>query len=133
MNKEEIQAKISYLYNSQLANPFPYEDTKRIKSDFERDFILLKDESLNADFNDYCTLIVGTTSYFIKGNVTNIPKKQVELLKENFFQRFPKYSFIEASLRNYPDFKAEYNIHEELRKLILDYLRLFDASGNMRH
>ncbi|CCF14319.1 putative uncharacterized protein [Brevibacillus laterosporus GI-9] len=122
MNKEEILAKISYLYKFQLVNPFPYEDTRRIKIDFERDFVLLQDESLNADFNDYCTVIVGSTSYILKGNVANIPKKQVELLNEGFFQRFPQYSFIETSLKNYPDFQNEYNNHEQLRKLILDYL-----------
>lgn len=122
MNKEYILTKISYLYNFQLVNPFPYEDTKKIKRDFERDFISLVDESLNADFNDYCTVIVGTTSYILKGKVTEIPKKQVELLNKDFFQRFPNYSFIKTSLKNYPDFQAEYNNHEQLRILILDYL-----------
>ncbi|WP_374018147.1 YxiJ family protein [Paenibacillus thiaminolyticus] len=122
MNKVEILEKISYLNNFQLVNPYPYEDTKKIKSDFEMDFISLEDESFNADFNEYCTVIVGTTSYILKGKATNIPKKQVELLNEDFFQRFPKYRFIETSLKNYPDFQAEYNNHEQLRKLILDYL-----------
>ncbi|WP_373316213.1 YxiJ family protein [Paenibacillus cookii] len=42
-------------------NPFPYEEASQIKVDFEWDFLLLEDESLNADFNDYCTVIVGTT------------------------------------------------------------------------
>ncbi|XGA12897.1 DNRLRE domain-containing protein [Paenibacillus thiaminolyticus] len=38
-----------------------------VKSDFEMDFISLEDGSLNADFIDYCTVIVGTTSYILKG------------------------------------------------------------------
>ncbi|CAM5795909.1 YxiJ family protein [Brevibacillus borstelensis] len=123
MKSEEMLEKISRLYNFQLVNPFPYEDTNRIKIDFESEFELLEEENLNADFNDYCTLIVGTTSYILKGNVANIPKKQIEFLNEDFFQRFPQYSFIKAKLENYPDFQNEYIIHEELRKIIFDYLQ----------
>ncbi|MBM7110326.1 YxiJ family protein [Brevibacillus laterosporus] len=122
MNKGEILGKISYLYNYQLVNPFPYEETSKIKIDFERDFVLLEDESLNADFNDFCTLMGGTTSYILKGNVDKIPKRQIELLNKGFFERFPQYQFFESSLEKYPDFQNEYNIHEQLRKLILDYL-----------
>lgn len=123
MSSEEIREKISSLYNFQLANPFPYEDTSRMKIDFESDFELSESESLHANFNDYCTLIVGTTSYILNGNVANIPEKQIEFLNEGFFQRFPQYSFIEAKLENYPEFKNEYINHEELRMLILDYLQ----------
>ncbi|MBP1988686.1 YxiJ family protein [Paenibacillus eucommiae] len=118
MNKEEILANISYLYNFQLVNPFPYEDTEKIK----RKFASLEVESLNADFNDYCAVIAGTTSYILKGKVTEIPNKQVELLNEDFFQRFPNYSLIETSLKKYPDFQAEYNNFEQLRHLIQKYL-----------
>ena len=120
MSSEEIRKEIASLYNFQLVNPFPYEDTDKIKSDFER---LLKDESLNADFNDYCTLIAGTTSYIFNDHVANIPRKQTEFLNEGFFQRFPQYSFIETKLESYPDFLTEYNNHEKLRKLILDFLQ----------
>ncbi|MCM3341865.1 YxiJ-like family protein [Paenibacillus sp. MER TA 81-3] len=122
MNKEELLTKISNLYKFQLVNPFPYEDTSRIKVDFQTDFELLEDESLNADFNDYCTVIVGTISYILKGNVAKIPKKQIDLLCKSFFERFPQYCFIEASLVSYPDFQNEYNNHEQTRKLILEFL-----------
>jgi len=57
-----------------MANPFPYEGTRKIKVDFERDFLLLEDENLNADFNDYCTVIVGTTSYILGGIFDKIPE-----------------------------------------------------------
>jgi len=123
LSSEEIRKKISSLYNFQLVNPFPYEDTSRMKIDFESDFEVLEEESLNADFNDYCALINGTTSYILNGNVANIPERQIKLLNESFFQRFPQFSFIEAKLENYPDFQNEYINHEELRKLILDYLQ----------
>lgn len=94
----------------------------KIKVDFEKDFVMLEDESLNADFNDYCTAIVGTTSYILKGNVNKIPNRQIELLNKGFFERFPQYNFIESSLKKYPDFESEYNNHEKLRKLIHEYL-----------
>ncbi|MGZ0052669.1 YxiJ family protein [Brevibacillus gelatini] len=123
LSSEEIRKKISSLYNFLLVNPFPYEDTNRMKCDFESDFELLEEESLNADFNDYCALIIGTTSYILNGNVAKIPEKQIKVLNEGFFQRFPQFSFVEAKLENYPDFQNEYINHEELRKLILDYLQ----------
>nr|WP_162616133.1 YxiJ family protein [Paenibacillus lutimineralis] len=88
MSSEEIREKISSLYNFQLANPFPYEDTSRMKIDVESDFELSEGESLNANFNDYCTLIVGTTSYILNGNVANIPEKQIEFLNEGFSKGF---------------------------------------------
>lgn len=122
MSKEEYLSKISNLYNYEFVDAFPYGDTERIKNDFVREFNLLKDESLNADFNDYCTLIIGTTSYILKGNADNIPKQQNKLLKRSFFERFSQYAFIEVSLSRYPSFKKKYVHHEQLRKLVLDYL-----------
>ncbi|AKG37647.1 hypothetical protein VK70_07345 [Paenibacillus durus ATCC 35681] len=105
-----------------MVNPCPYEGTSKIKIDFEKDFAMLEDESLNADFNDYCTVIVGTTSYLLKGNVEKIPNRQIELLNRGFFERFPQYNFFESSLEKYPDFQNEYNNHEKLRKLVLNFL-----------
>lgn len=122
MIKEEILSKISSMHKLVMVNPFPYEGTSKIKFDFEKDFVLLKDENLNADFNEYCTVIVGTTSYILKGNVDKIPKRQIRLLDKGFFERFPQYNFFESSLDKYPDFQNEYNNHEKLRKLILGYL-----------
>lgn len=121
MNKEEVLSQISDMHTF-MGNPFPYEETSKIKLDFERDFGLLEDESLNADFNDYCTVIVGTMSYILKGKIDKIPSRQIELLRRGFFERFPQYNFFESELANYPDFHNEYNNHEKLRKLILDYL-----------
>lgn len=115
MNLETILSKISDLHKSVIVNPFPYEGISKMKVDFERDFALLEDESLNADFNEYCTVVVGTTNYILKGSIDEIPKRQIELLKKGFFERFPQYHFIESNLEKYPDFKNEYNNHERLR------------------
>lgn len=122
MDKEKILSKISDILKSIMGNSFPYEGTSKIKVDFEKDFVMLEDESLNANFNDYCTAIIGTTSYILKGNVDKIPNRQIELLNKGFFERFPQYNFIESSLKKYPDFESEYNNHEKLRKLIREYL-----------
>lgn len=121
MYKEEVLLKILDMHKF-MNNPFPYESTSKIKLDFERDFRLLEDESLNADFNDHCTVIVGTMSYILNGNIDKIPSRQSELLKKGFFERFPQYNFFESELINYPAFQIEYKNHEKLRKLILDYL-----------
>ncbi|GAA0136301.1 hypothetical protein YSY43_31420 [Paenibacillus sp. YSY-4.3] len=122
MDKEEVLSLISEKHKSIMVNPFPYEGTSKIKVDFERDFVLLEDESLNADFNDYCTVIAGTTSYILNGHSDKIPKRQIELMNNGFFELFPKYNFFESSLDKYPEFQNEYNNHEKLRKLILNYL-----------
>lgn len=122
VNREEILVKISDLYHSQFVQPFPYVDTDQIKADFDREFASLEDEGLNSDFNDYCTSIIGASGYVIKDEAANIPKRQIDLLREGFFQRFPQYSIIATSLKNYPNFHIEYQNHERLRKLLLDYL-----------
>lgn len=124
MNKEEVISKIADMKKFIMVNPFSYEGTSKIKVDFEKDFAMLEDESLNADFNDYCTVIVGTASYILKGNVDNIPNRQIELLNWGFFERFPQYNFFEPSLERYPDFQSEYNYHEKLRKLILSFFNI---------
>ncbi|WP_420540055.1 YxiJ family protein [Paenibacillus polymyxa] len=124
MKKEEILLKILDMHKFIRVNPFPYEGTSKIMVDFERNFVLLEDESLNADFNDFCTVIVGTTSYILKGNVDKIPNRQIKLLNKSFFERFPRYHFFESSLEKYLDFQNEYNKHEKLRKLIIDYLHI---------
>lgn len=121
MTREESLSHISDMKKF-MENPFPYEGTSKIKHDFAGDFGLLEDESLNADFNDYCTAIAGTMSYILKGNVNKIPDRQKELLKKDFFEMFPQYNFFGSKLAAYPDFQNEYSNHEKLRKLVLGYL-----------
>ncbi|TCP52765.1 YxiJ-like protein [Tumebacillus sp. BK434] len=116
---KEVLSIISDMHKFIMVNPFPYEGTSKIKVDFERDFALLEDESLNADFNEYCAVIVGTTSYLLKGNGDKIPNRQIELLSKGFFERFPQYHFIESNLEKYPDFQNENNNHERLRRVII--------------
>ncbi|MFT9816415.1 hypothetical protein [Lysinibacillus sp. NPDC056185] len=49
MDKEKVLSLISDEHNLIMANPFPDEGTRKIKVDFERDFLLLEDENLDCD------------------------------------------------------------------------------------
>lgn len=113
--------KLSELYKTHLSNPFPYEDTNKIKAEFKGNFAQI-DENLNADFSDYCSVIEGTITYILNANVEGIPERQVELIHKSFFERFEQYSFIEERLSYYPNLCNEYNVHEKARRLILDFL-----------
>ncbi|NQX63733.1 hypothetical protein HQN88_33320 [Paenibacillus qinlingensis] len=106
------------MHRSELLNPFPYRDTDRIQEFYKSEFSLIPDEVFTADFNDYCM----TISYVLNGNADKIPKRQVSLLRMNFFERFPKYIFLEENVVNFSIFSAEYSSYEKARKMLLEYL-----------
>ncbi|MBO2944336.1 hypothetical protein JJQ72_10190 [Paenibacillus sp. F411] len=110
-------------YHDELCTAFPYEDIYKMKKDFEYDFASLEDECFNADFSEYCALMVGTISYILIDDAVSIPAKQIKLLDKDFFQMFPQYSFIQSSIINYPEFHNKYVLHEKVRKLLVDDLR----------
>ncbi|MFE4573087.1 YxiJ family protein [Paenibacillus chitinolyticus] len=110
------------LYTMDLSRPFPYKDLELVKQDFELELSLLSEETcLNADFNDYCMTVAGTISYVLNGSEENIPSRQMQLMKMNFFERFPSYKFFENKVSHYPAFQKELKSFEEARVLVLRY------------
>ncbi len=118
VDKTKIVSELRNLHRSELLNPFPYRDTDRIQEFYKSEFSLIPDEVFTADFNDYCM----TISYVLNGNADKIPKRQVSLLRMNFFERFPKYIFLEENVVNFSIFSAEYSSYEKARKMLLEYL-----------
>ncbi|MFC9775331.1 YxiJ family protein [Paenibacillus chitinolyticus] len=119
MDTGYILKELVELNNNCLKKPFSYEDTKKLQKDFKKEFLAIQEESFNADFNDYCMIIVGTISYILKGKTAAIPPRQKDLLKLDFFDRFSQYSFLKDKLTLYSSLHDEYNNYEKARKLIL--------------
>jgi hypothetical protein len=123
LDKSKILCELEKMYKDELSKPFPYDDTSRMKKDFQSQFSVLADAlDFSPDFNNYIMTIAGSISYVFKGKEKEIPQKQVQLLNHNFFDRFPKYKFIEISIDVYSKFNDTYMSYERARKLLLDFL-----------
>ncbi|MCY8571313.1 YxiJ family protein [Bacillus haynesii] len=117
--KKDLMSKLEILYNTELSNGFPYEDIEQIEKDFED---IIKEESwLVADFNEFCMLIAGSSTYVLANK--KIPKYQRQFLYKDFFSLYPKYSLLKESLGNYPDFHKELISFEKTRELLLDIIK----------
>lgn len=110
--------------NEKLQQPFPYRDTDKIQEDFLPEFSKLsQDENwLTADFNTYCMNIAGSLSYCLEDLTDEIPKDQIEMLKFSFFDFYKQYQFFEAKITRYDGLYQEYQLFEEARKWLLEYL-----------
>ncbi|OPH47321.1 hypothetical protein BC351_11710 [Paenibacillus ferrarius] len=124
MDKSKLVSDLRNLYSNELLNPFPYRDTDRIQAMYKHEFSLIPNEIFNADFNDYCMTITGTISYVLNGHEDDIPLRQINLLKMNFFERFTKYIFLEMNIAQFSIFNTEYKSYEKARKLLLEILEL---------
>jgi hypothetical protein len=123
MDKAKIVKELGDLNRNELGNPFPYRDIDRIQENFIDDFSLLNEEScFTADFNDYCMTIAGIISYVLNGNTDKIPHQQANLIRMNFFDRFPIYRFLEHSVADYSTFNDENRSFEKARKMLLEFL-----------
>ncbi|AIQ55536.1 hypothetical protein R70331_20920 [Paenibacillus sp. FSL R7-0331] len=114
--------ELALLYKS-LHRSFPYQDSARLKEDFAAAFTHLKEESFNADLSEYCALIAGTISYVIHNSVTEIPQRQLALLRKSFFERYPAYAFIQPGLSEYPTISADLEAHERARGMLLRIIK----------
>ncbi|MER2107475.1 MAG: YxiJ family protein [Solibacillus sp.] len=105
--------------------PFPYEAMRKIKQDFQTEFLALPHEGefFTCDFNTYCMTVCGTLSYVIRGKQQHIPKWQRDALAQSFFEAFPAYQIFEHAIARYPAFYEEYTPHEQTRKLLLQLLK----------
>lgn len=112
--------------NEKLQQPFPYRDTDKMKEDFSSDFSKLSEDDnwLTADYNTYCMNIAGSLSYCLVDQSNEIPKDQLEMLKRSFFELYKQYQFIEAKITQYDGFYQEYQLFEEARELLLNYLSI---------
>lgn len=113
--KTDLINELEILYNTQLMNEFPSEDIEQIEIDFEG--VIPEIEWLTADFNEFCMLIAGSTSYVLGNKKT--PPYQRQFLNKNFFSLYPKYTSLKVSTSNYPQFNKELESFEKARELLL--------------
>jgi len=118
--KNDFISELVNLYNTELMNEFSNEDIEQIEKDFE-DSISAEDW-LDADFNEFCMLIAGSSSYVL-GN-KKIPNNQLQFLYNDFFSLYPKHSFLKNSVRNYPHFYKELVNFEKARELLLVIIQI---------
>lgn len=102
-------------YKELLSFPFPYEGLASLENTFEDTHPEI--EEFTMDFNDFCTLVAGSCTYIIKGKA--IPKYQASFLTEAFFTSYPKYTFLQPVLKDYPDVSDELIRHEKVRKMLV--------------
>ncbi|CAN5397821.1 hypothetical protein BH10ACI1_BH10ACI1_22350 [soil metagenome] len=122
--REEIQEKLEILqslYKTDLLNPFPYEDCRKLLADkaveFE-DFI----PSLDLYFSD----IAGFCSWG-KRSLSWSSKKIEEIkpkLQSSFFQQFPKFNALKPRINEEttPKLYSQILIHDLMRLTLLDIL-----------
>jgi hypothetical protein len=113
--KNDLISELENLYNTELMNEFPNEDIEQIEKDFED--CISEEVWLNADFNEFCMLIAGSSSYVL-GN-KKIPNNQMHFLYKDFFSLYPKHSFLKDYVSNYPHFYKEFVSFEKARELLL--------------
>ncbi|MNE70600.1 Immunity protein WapI [compost metagenome] len=106
-----------------LHRSFPYQDAVRLKKDFAEAFAHLKEGWFDGKFSEYCALIAGTISYVIHNSVTEIPQRQLALLRKSFFERYPAYAFIQPGLSDYPTISADLEDHERARGMLLRIIK----------
>lgn len=113
--KSGLISELKNLYNTELINEFPKEDIEKIEKDFEDS--VSEEDWLVADFNDFCMLIAGSSSYVLANK--KIPNYQRQFLYKDFFSLYPKQSFLKGSVSKYPHFYKELVSFEKARELLL--------------
>lgn len=113
----DIQEDKKKLRKIKLDRGFPYEDLEAIRENYIKD--MKEENDLTEDFNNFSLLVAGSVSYAVSNK--KIPPYQKELLKKDFYETFPQYSFLKSILPNYPDLYKELRDFEEARVLLLNF------------
>lgn len=119
INKQKIYEQLM-MKRVNLYHPFPFEEIRKINNLFIQFHQL---DNLSPDLNTYWMNIAGSLSYVSKGCSHKIPLTQMNLLKTTFYQQYPAYEFLEELIEDYPFLLAEYKRYEEVRVLLIAYLK----------
>ncbi|MBD3860515.1 hypothetical protein IEE86_12320 [Bacillus sp. 28A-2] len=71
----------------------------------------------SEDFYEFFALIAGSLSYVIDNK--RIPKKQLNVLRQPFEERYPQIKSFQPILESYPLLHSYVQYHEETRKRII--------------
>jgi len=123
---------ISSMYREKDTGPFPYESIREIQADFCDGFQKhAPDEILTADLNNYWMFIAGLASGGVRSILPDALEryKVKELLEKSFFDWFTKYRFLEAyDLTGYPDFYYSFSLYDELRRMLLEVIKVYELA-----
>lgn len=122
--KDEIQEKLEILqslYKTDLLNPFPYNDCRKLLADNSDGF-----EDLIPCFDLYFSDIAGYCSWG-KRSLFWTDEKTEEIrnqLQDSFFRQFPKFNALKTAINeeNTPKLYSQLLIHELMRLFLLDIL-----------
>lgn len=122
--RDEIQEKLEILqslYKTDLLNPFPYDDCRKLLADNSDEFEDLI-PSLDLYFSDiagYCSW--GKRSLFWKDEKIKEIRHQ---LQDSFFQQFPQFYALKPAINeeNTPKLYSQLLIHDLMRLTLLDIL-----------
>ncbi|NLK87905.1 MAG: hypothetical protein GX279_10505 [Clostridiaceae bacterium] len=128
---QKLIEDIRELYLKDAIRPFPYDDLRQLQCKLEREFLRLgQDESINADYDAYCSYIAGLAS----GGVERYLSDKVErhnmkqLVSKSFFEWFPQYRFIEGyDLTGFDGFDRDLKLHDRLRSMLLEIITQYEA------
>ena len=122
--QNEIQEKLEILqslYKTDLLNPFPYDDCRKLLADNSDEF-----EDLIPCLDLYFSDIAGYCSWG-KRSLFWADEKIEEIrhqLQNSFFRQFPKFNLLKPAINeeNTPKLFSQLLIHELMRLTLLDIL-----------
>ena len=102
---------------------FP-QDVYQVEKDFEEELAALTDfqKDFYWAYQRYCENTDGTMSYVLMDSANEIPLNQIHYLKNDFFEAEPYYDFFKNHIHKYPELYKDYQIHEQIRKILLEIL-----------
>lgn len=129
---DEIQEKLEILqslYKTDLLNPFPYDDCRKLLAETADEFQDLI-PCLDLYFSDiagYCSW--GKRSLFWTNEKIEEIRHQ---LQDSFFRQFPKFNALKTVINeeNTPKLYSQILIHELMRLTLLDILSELKVSQN---
>ena len=121
---EEINEKLEILkslYKTDLLNPFPYDDCRKLLAETTKDF-----EDLIPCLDLYFSDIAGYCSWGKRSLSWKVEKIEEvrHQLQDSFFRQFPKFNALKPAINeeNTPKLYSQLLIHELMRLTLLDIL-----------
>lgn len=114
----QLIIEIKNHFENELSLSFPSDEIEKLENLLVENHPEIED--FNMDFNAYCDLIAGSCTYVIRGK--QVPKPQNRFLKEDFFQSYPPYAFLQPVVHQFPELMKEMQRFEKARKMLVKTL-----------
>lgn len=125
----EVEKRISDLeaaYRQTRQAPFPYEDLRRLRSDFPKEFSEHDPHRLiNADLNHHFMSVEGWASGGIRRWIDDPAQRDAYLryLQMEWYEAFPQYCFLrDLDLTPYPALHQQLALVDKLRRLLVEVI-----------